>query len=75
MTNIPPSSPEGLLSGLVPLKRLLLAVVPLVFRRIGVDPAVASGPLITTLNDGLSLLLYFGVAFPDVRTNKIKKSG
>ena len=38
------------------------AVVPLVFRRIGVDPAVASGPLITTLNDGLSLLLYFGIA-------------
>ena len=36
--------------------------VPLVFRRIGVDPAVASGPLITTLNDGLSLLLYFGIA-------------
>ena len=38
------------------------AVVPLVFRRIGVDPAVASGPLITTLNDGLSLLMYFGIA-------------
>ena len=38
------------------------AVVSLVFRRLGVDPAVASGPLITTLNDGLSLLLYFGIA-------------
>ena len=38
------------------------AVVPLAFRRIGVDPAVASGPLITTLNDRLSLLLYFGIA-------------
>ena len=37
------------------------AVVPLVFRRIGVDPAVASGPMITTLNDSLSLLLYFGI--------------
>ena len=38
------------------------AVVPLVFRRLGIDPAVASGPLITTLNNGLSLLLYFGIA-------------
>ena len=37
-------------------------MVPLVFRRLGIDPAVASGPLITMLNDGLSLLLYFGIA-------------
>ena len=43
----------------VVLAAVMGAVVPLVFRRIGVDPAVASGPLITTLNDGLSLLLYF----------------
>ena len=28
----------------------------------GIDPAVASGPLITTLNDILSLVIYFGVA-------------
>ncbi|MYB71909.1 MAG: magnesium transporter [Gemmatimonadetes bacterium] len=46
----------------VVLAAVMGAVVPLVFRRIGVDPAVASGPLITTLNDGLSLLLYFGIA-------------
>lgn len=26
------------------------------------DPAVASGPLITTLNDVLSLIIYFGIA-------------
>ena len=36
--------------------------MPLVFHRLGINPAVASGPLITTLNDGLSLLLYFGIA-------------
>ena len=44
------------------LAAVMGAVVPLVFRRLGIDPAVASGPLITTLNDGLSLLLYFGIA-------------
>ena len=37
------------------------AIVPLFFRAIGVDPAVASGPLITTLNDALSLGIYFGI--------------
>ena len=37
------------------------AMVPLVFLRLGIDPAVASGPLIATLNDGLPLLLYFGI--------------
>jgi magnesium transporter len=38
------------------------ALVPIVFRAIGIDPAVASGPLITTLNDGLSLGIYFAIA-------------
>ncbi|MDS9146158.1 magnesium transporter, partial [Streptococcus pneumoniae] len=30
--------------------------------RLKIDPAVASGPLITTINDILSLLIYFGLA-------------
>ena len=38
------------------------ALVPIAFRAIGVDPAVASGPLITTLNDGMSLGIYFAIA-------------
>ncbi|MEH6941974.1 magnesium transporter [Bacillus sp. JJ722] len=37
-------------------------VVPLILYRLKIDPAVASGPLITTLNDILSLLIYFGIA-------------
>ncbi|MCE7794133.1 magnesium transporter [Salipaludibacillus sp. CUR1] len=37
-------------------------VIPLVLYRLGLDPAVASGPLITTLNDIFSLLIYFGIA-------------
>jgi len=41
---------------------VLGAVVPLAFRALRIDPAVASGPLITTLNDILSLLIYFGIA-------------
>jgi magnesium transporter len=41
---------------------VLGVLIPVLFRALGVDPAVASGPLITTLNDGLSLGLYFTIA-------------
>ena len=44
------------------LSAALGAIIPLFFRAIGVDPAVASGPLITTLNDALSLGIYFSIA-------------
>ncbi|MBD8069236.1 magnesium transporter [Bacillus sp. PS06] len=37
-------------------------IIPLTLYKFNVDPAVASGPLITTLNDILSLLIYFGIA-------------
>jgi magnesium transporter len=37
-------------------------LIPLLLYRFKVDPAVASGPLITTLNDIFSLLVYFGTA-------------
>ncbi|MFC4354825.1 magnesium transporter [Chryseomicrobium palamuruense] len=37
-------------------------VIPLILYKFKVDPAVASGPLITTINDILSLLIYFGIA-------------
>lgn len=37
-------------------------LIPLLLFRFNVDPAVASGPLITTLNDIFSLLVYFGTA-------------
>lgn len=37
-------------------------VIPLILFKLRVDPAVASGPLITTINDILSLIIYFGIA-------------
>lgn len=42
---------------------LVGASVPLFFNRIGVDPAVASGPLITTLNDLTAVISYYGLAW------------
>lgn len=46
----------------VVLSAVLGATIPILFRAFGIDPAVASGPLITTVNDILSLGIYFGVA-------------
>lgn len=39
------------------------AAAPALFKRLGIDPAVASGPLVTTTNDVLGILIYFGFAF------------
>ena len=38
------------------------AVVPLLMHRMKIDPAVASGPFISTINDIISMLIYFGLA-------------
>ncbi|WP_240374773.1 magnesium transporter [Bacillus piscicola] len=38
------------------------SVVPLAINKMKLDPAIASGPFITTLNDIVSLLIYFSVA-------------
>lgn len=38
------------------------AGLPLIGERLGIDPAVFSAPLITTVADGLGLLIYFKVA-------------
>ena len=37
--------------------------IPLLLERIGVDPAVASGPFITTINDLFAVLIYYGLAW------------
>ncbi|WP_373496111.1 magnesium transporter [Aquiflexum sp.] len=37
-------------------------VTPLILNKFGINPAIASGPFITTANDLLGLAVYFGVA-------------
>lgn len=39
------------------------AVIPLFLSRIGVDPAVASGPFITTVSDLVAVVAYYGLAW------------
>ena len=37
--------------------------IPLLFHKLNIDPAVASGPLITTLNDLVAVVTYYGLAW------------
>ena len=37
-------------------------LIPLFFKKIKVDPAVASGPLITTINDLVAVVTYYGLS-------------
>ncbi len=37
--------------------------IPLIFKKFGIDPAVASGPLITTTNDLVAVVSYYGLVW------------
>jgi magnesium transporter len=57
----------GILVGVSVMISLFVAtlagtLVPLLMHKLKVDPAVASGPFITTINDIISILIYFGLA-------------
>lgn len=38
-------------------------LIPLFFKKVKVDPAVASGPLITTINDLVAVVTYYGMSW------------
>ena len=38
-------------------------LIPMFFKKIGVDPAVASGPLITTVNDFIAVVIYYSLCW------------
>lgn len=44
------------------------ALVPLIFQRLGIDPAVSSNPLLALVMDALSLLIYFSIALAVLRS-------
>jgi magnesium transporter len=57
----------SLVLGLTMLLVILFAAmagtgIPLALHRVGIDPAVATGPFITTANDVVSMLIYLGLA-------------
>ena len=42
--------------------KLIGCILPILAKKIGFDPAVMASPLITTIVDAVSLLIYFGIA-------------
>ena len=56
----------SLCTGLALLAAIVLSslsgtVIPILFKRLNVDPAVASGPLITTVNDLIAVVSFYGL--------------
>ncbi|KSV59658.1 magnesium transporter [Acetivibrio ethanolgignens] len=45
------------------ISSMIGTIVPMFFHRIHIDPAVASGPLITTINDLVAVISYYGLAW------------
>ena len=46
----------------ITMSAMLGAFTPAVFRRLNIDPALASGPFVTMCNDILGILVYMGIA-------------
>lgn len=45
------------------ISSLVGTLVPMLFHKIKIDPAVASGPLITTVNDLVAVIAYYGLVW------------
>jgi magnesium transporter len=57
----------GLVVGIAMVVAMTIAstmgtLVPAFFKKMKIDPAIASGPFVTTANDITGILVYFGVA-------------
>ena len=52
----------GMLVGIWAASMLGISM-PFLFRQLGIDPAIAAGPIVTALNDVLCVTIYFALAF------------
>lgn len=57
----------GLVVGVAMLSAITVAatmgaLVPVIFKKLNIDPAIAAGPFVTTSNDIIGLLIYFSIA-------------
>ena len=56
----------GLLVGISMFFSILTAAIigvlaPIIFKKLNVDPAIAAGPIVLTINDLTALLIYFSI--------------
>ena len=42
--------------------KLVGAILPIVAKKLGADPAVMASPLVTTILDAVSLIIYFSIS-------------
>lgn len=47
----------------ISISNLMGTIIPIIFKKVHIDPAVASGPLITTMNDLAAVISYYGLAW------------
>ena len=47
----------------ITLSAIMGCLIPMLFKLLKIDPAVASGPFITTINDVVSIVIYYGLAY------------
>jgi magnesium transporter len=50
------------MAGAIVVASLMGTLIPIIFKRFGVDPAVASGPFVTTANDITGILIYLSIS-------------
>ncbi|MCH7768131.1 MAG: magnesium transporter [Nitrospinae bacterium] len=50
------------MAGAMTVSALVASLVPLVLERLNIDPAVATGPFITSSLDILGVIIYFNLA-------------
>lgn len=51
----------SMIAGIV-IATIVGSLLPIIFEKLGFDPALMSGPLLTTIMDITSLLIYFSIA-------------
>ena len=58
---------SGIIGGSMFLSILLSSIIgtsfPLLLDKLHIDPAVASGPFITTINDVIAVIVYYGLTY------------
>jgi magnesium transporter len=52
----------GSMTCAISLASLMGTLAPAAFKRLNVDPAISSGPVVTTVNDMMGILIYFGIS-------------
>ena len=50
------------MAAVVVVAKAIGCTLPILAKKVGFDPAILAGPLITTVVDAVSLLIYFNIA-------------